>query len=149
MLIHYIILIDVYETGKSMKHSRSGFGSKTSAQPILFISVKEKYIFSLNSKFCWTWSCVLFHNLTGALRKHTAPLIHLACLSQSTQTPMSEKAYSLMIKAKQLGIKPPGLFYRGGGNLYNGLIKDRLGLLLAQVLTRTGAHKAFAVLQQH
>lgn len=29
-----------------------------------------------------------------------------------TQTHMSGKAYSLMIKAKQLGIKPPGLFYR-------------------------------------
>lgn len=133
-----------------MKHSRSGFGAKTSAQPIPFISVKEKYIFSLNSKFCSILICILFHNLTGALRKHTAPLIHLACLSQSTQTPMSEKAYSLMIKAKQLGIKPPGLFYRGKkNNIYNGLIKDRLGLLLAQVLTRIGAHKAFAVLQHH
>lgn len=91
-----------------MKYSRSGFGSKTSAQPIPFISVKEKYIFSPQLKI----SCVLFYNLTEVLRKHTAPLIHLACLSQRTLTHMSEKAYCLMIKAKGLGIEPPGLFYR-------------------------------------
>lgn len=96
------------ETGKSMKCSRSAFGSKTSVQSIPFISVKEKYIFSPQFKI----SCVLFHNLTEALRKHSAPLIYLACLSQGIQTPMSEKAYCLMIKAKGLGIKPPGLFYR-------------------------------------
>lgn len=95
------------ETGKSMKYSRSAFGSKTHAQPIPFTAVKEK-IFLPQFKI----SCVLFHNLTETPRKHTAPLIHLACLSQGTQTRMSEKAYSLMIKAKQLGIKPPGLFYR-------------------------------------
>lgn len=68
-----------YETSKSMKYSRSGFGSKTSAQPIPLTSVKEKCIFFLQFKL----SCVLFQNLTEALRKHTASLIHLAGLSQT------------------------------------------------------------------
>lgn len=97
-----------HEPGKSMKYSRSTFGRKTCAQPIPFITVKKKYIFLTQFKI----SCVFFHNLTKPSRKHTAPLIHLACPSQGTQTHMSEKAYSLMIKAKELGIKPPGLFYR-------------------------------------
>lgn len=38
------------ETGKSTKYSRSAFGRKTRAQPIPFITEKEKYIFCLNSK---------------------------------------------------------------------------------------------------
>lgn len=53
-----------------------------------------------------------------------------------------------MIKAKRLGIKPPGLFSREKNKIHK-LIKDRLRLLLAQALTRIEAYKASALPQQH
>lgn len=39
-----------YETGKSIKHRRSSFGSNISAQPIPFISVKDIFSPSIPNK---------------------------------------------------------------------------------------------------